>query len=136
MSINRFITMGYLGADPEVRYTPDGRPVVEVRIATNNSYRDRAGELKQFTEWHRLVAFDKLGEQIASHCVKGDKAYFESYHRTRKFVDPSTKQERYSDEFVITFADFMSKKGVKVQNDQDDHAGATGAGDGYDFPPI
>ncbi len=137
MSINRFIVMGHLGADPEIRYTPKGDPVANVRVATNRTYTDRdTGEIKKATEWHRLVAFGKRAEIIGKFCAQGDKVYFESFHRTRKFVDQKTKEDRYVDEFVITFIELTTKRGDVPDPGDDDHGGAAGDEGGGDFPAV
>lgn len=126
MSINRFVVMGHLGADPEVRRTTAGECVAIVRVATTSRYRDKkTGEYKEQTEWHRLTAFGKRAEVIAEYCGKGDKVYLESFHRTRKFIDQTTNQERYTEEFIITFVELTTRKGeVKdpgVNDGQDDN---------------
>ena len=137
MSINRFIVMGHLGADPETRYTPKGDPVVNVRVATNRSYTDReTGEIKKATEWHRLVAFGKRAEVIGKFCAQGDKVYFESFHRTRKFVDQTTKQDRYVDEFVITFIELTTKRGDVADPGGDEHGAGGDEGGGDHFPAV
>jgi single-strand DNA-binding protein len=126
MSINRFIVMGHLGDNPEMRYTAEGEAVALVRVATNSRYKDKKnGEMKDATEWHRLTAFGKRAQVIEKFCAKGDKVYFESYHRTRKFTDQATNQDRYTDEFIVTFIELTTKKGeVKDPGDDGDGPGA------------
>ena len=117
MSINRFIVMRHLGADSEIHYLPSGEAVARVRVATNQKSKNRTtGEVKIFTEWHRLVAFGKRAEVIAKFCSSGDKVYFEAYHRTRKFADPQMKQDHYVDEFVIAFIELTTKKQGQVSD--------------------
>jgi single-strand DNA-binding protein len=130
VSINRFIVMGRLGADPEMHYTPSGEAVARVRVATVRTVKNReTGDVKNSTEWHRLVAFGRRAEVIASFCFSGDTVYFESFHRSRKYVDSVTKKDRYVDEFVITLMELTARKGEA--NDPGDAEGGdtSGAGD-------
>jgi len=137
MSINRFTVMGHLGADPEVRYTPSGEQVATVRVATNRTYTERStGEIKEATEWHRLVAFGRRAEIIGNYCAQGDKVYFESYHRTRKFIDKETRKDRYAEEFVITFIELTTKKQGEVRDPGGDDEQGAGGGEGPDFPAV
>jgi single-strand DNA-binding protein len=101
-SVNKVILVGNLGADPEIRRTQDGRPIANLRVATSESWRDKAtGERKEKTEWHRVVIFNeglcKIAEQ---YLKKGAKVYLEGALQTRKWQDQSG-QERYSTEVVL-----------------------------------
>ena len=91
-----------LGADPEIRHTQDGRPIVNLRVATSESWRDKAsGERKETTEWHRVVIFNEGLCRIAEQYLKkGSKIYLEGQLQTRKWQDQSG-QERYSTEVVL-----------------------------------
>ena len=71
--VNKVILIGNLGADPEVKYTPSGAPVVNVNLATNESWTDRSGERQERTEWHRLVIWRKLAEIVGQYLKKGSK---------------------------------------------------------------
>ncbi len=75
--INKAILVGRLGADPEVRYTPDGTMVTNFRIATDEQWKDKSGEKVQKTEWHRIVTFGKLAEIAGEYLSKGSKVYVE-----------------------------------------------------------
>ena len=101
-SVNKVILIGNLGADPEVRHTQDGRPIVNLRLATSESWRDKAsGERKERTEWHRVVIFnDRLVEVVEKYLKKCAKVYLEGALQTRKWTDNSG-QERYSTEVVL-----------------------------------
>lgn len=101
-SVNKVILIGNLGADPEVRSMADGRPVVNLRIATSESWRDRnSGERRERTEWHRVVIFSEGLARIAEQYLKkGSKVYIEGQLQTRKWEDQSG-QERYSTEVVL-----------------------------------
>ena len=101
-SVNKVILVGNLGADPEVRHTQDGRPIVNLRIATSESWRDRStGERRERTEWHRVVIFSEGLAKIAEQYLrKGSKVYLEGQLQTRKWQDQSGA-DRYSTEVVI-----------------------------------
>src|SRR5262249_50742073 len=101
-SVNKVILVGNLGADPEVRRTQDGRPIVNLRIATSESWRDKAtGERKEKTEWHRVVIFaEGLAKIAEQYLKKGSKVYLEGALQTRKWTDKDNI-ERYSTEIVL-----------------------------------
>lgn len=101
-SVNKVILIGNLGADPEIKRTQDGRPIANLRIATSDTWRDKAtGERKEKTEWHRVVIFAeglcKIAEQ---YLKKGSKVYIEGQLQTRKWTDPQGV-EKYSTEVVL-----------------------------------
>jgi single-strand DNA-binding protein len=101
-SVNKVILVGNLGADPEVRHTQDGRPIANLRVATSDSWRDKAsGERREKTEWHRVVIFNENLARIAEQYLKkGSKVYLEGSLQTRKWEDQSG-QERYTTEVVL-----------------------------------
>jgi single-strand DNA-binding protein len=101
-SVNKVILIGNLGADPEIRRTQDGRPIANLRIATSESWRDKAtGERKEKTEWHRVVIFNEgLCKIVEQYVKKGSKVYIEGALQTRKWQDKDG-QDRYSTEVVL-----------------------------------
>jgi single-strand DNA-binding protein len=101
-SVNKVILIGNLGADPEIRRTQDGRPIANLRIATSESWRDKAtGERKEKTEWHRVVIFNEgLCKIVEQYVKKGSKVYLEGALQTRKWTDQQGV-ERYSTEVVL-----------------------------------
>ena len=101
-SVNKVILVGNLGRDPEVRAMQDGRSMVNMSVATSDTWRDRqSGERKERTEWHRVVIFnEKLAEVAQKFVRKGSKVYIEGQLTTRKWTDQSG-QERYTTEVVI-----------------------------------
>ncbi len=101
-SVNKVILVGNLGADPEVRQTQDGRPIVNLRLATSENWRDKAsGERREKTEWHRVVIFNENLARVAEQYLKkGSKVYIEGQLQTRKWQDQSG-QDRYSTEVVL-----------------------------------
>ena len=101
-SVNKVILVGNLGADPEIRRTQDGRPIANLRVATSESWRDKAtGERKEKTEWHRVVIFNEgLCRVAEQYLKKGAKLYIEGQLQTRKWQDQSG-QDKYSTEVVL-----------------------------------
>jgi single-strand DNA-binding protein len=101
-SVNKVILVGNLGRDPEVRSTQDGLKIVNLSLATSESWRDKnSGERREKTEWHRVVIFnEKLGEVAEKFLKKGSKIYVEGALQTRKWTDQGG-QERYSTEVVL-----------------------------------
>lgn len=101
-SVNKVILVGNLGRDPEVRRMSSGDPVVNLRIATSETWRDKAtGERKEKTEWHSVVIFNENLARVAEQYLrKGSKVYVEGQLQTRKWQD-QTGQERYTTEIVL-----------------------------------
>ena len=101
-SVNKVILVGNLGADPEVRRLPSGDPVINMRIATSESWRDKnSGERKEKTEWHNVVIFNEnLAKVAEQYLKKGAKVYIEGQLQTRQWEDQSG-QKRYSTEVVL-----------------------------------
>ena len=100
--INKAILIGNLGKDPEVRYTPSGLAVANFNIATSERWKDRdAGEMKERTEWHRIVAFGKLGEICGEYLSKGKQVYIEGRIQTREWEDRDGNR-RYTTEIVAS----------------------------------
>ncbi|MCJ9428993.1 single-stranded DNA-binding protein [Kordiimonas marina] len=101
-SVNKVILVGNLGRDPEVRNMQDGSPVVNLSIATSETWRDRAsGERKERTEWHRVVIFNENLAKVAQQYLrKGSTVYVEGQLQTRKWTDQSG-QEKYTTEIVL-----------------------------------
>jgi single-strand DNA-binding protein len=101
-SVNKVILVGNLGADPEIRRLNSGDPVVNLRVATTETWRDRnSGDRQERTEWHRVVIFnDNLAKVAEQYLKKGMKVYIEGQLQTRKWQDQSG-QERYSTEVVL-----------------------------------
>ncbi|HVU39931.1 MAG: single-stranded DNA-binding protein [Xanthobacteraceae bacterium] len=124
-SVNKVILIGNLGADPEIRRTQDGRPIANLRLATSESWRDKAsGERKEKTEWHRVVIFNEnLCKVAEQYLKKGSKVYIEGSLQTRKWQDQSG-QDRYSTEVVL--------QGFRGELTLLDRAGGAG-GSGGDF---
>src|SRR5579875_1687308 len=101
-SVNKVILVGNLGRDPEVRNTQDGQKIVQLSVATSETWNDRAsGERKERTEWHRVVVFnDRAADFAERYLRKGGKVYVEGALQTRKWTDQNG-QERYTTEVVV-----------------------------------
>ncbi|CAN5526801.1 single-stranded DNA-binding protein [soil metagenome] len=101
-SVNKVILIGNLGKDPEVRRMQNGNPVVNLTVATSDTWRDKAtGERKEKTEWHRVVIFSEgLAKVAEQYLKKGAKVYLEGALQTRKWTDPQGV-EKYSTEIVL-----------------------------------
>src|SRR5204863_7357532 len=121
-SVNKVILVGNLGKDPEVRRMQDGRPIVNMSVATSESWRDKAtSERKEKTEWHRVLIFNEGLAKIAEQYLKkGSKVYLEGQLQTRKWTDQSGV-EKYSTEVVL--------QGFNSALTMLDRAGGGGGGD-------
>lgn len=109
--VNKVILVGNLGQDPEMRYMPNGGAVANLRLATSESWRDKAtGEQKEVTEWHTVVIFGKLAEIAGEYLRKGSQVYIEGQLRTRKWQDKD-QQDRYSTEVVVSMNGVMQMLG-------------------------
>lgn len=98
--LNKVTLIGRLGVDPEVRYTPSGSAVTNIRLATSRRWKDKqTGEQREATEWHRIVFFNRLAEVAGEYLKKGSLTYIEGNIRTQKWQDQSG-QDRYTTEIV------------------------------------
>lgn len=99
--VNKVILVGNLGKDPEVRYTPDGKAVTNITLATSESWKDKnTGQRQEKTEWHRIVFFGGVASVAGEYLKKGSKVYIEGKLQTRKWQDQSG-QDRYTTEVVV-----------------------------------
>ncbi|MBC7183300.1 MAG: single-stranded DNA-binding protein [Marinobacter sp.] len=99
--VNKVILIGNLGQDPDTRYTPNGNAVVNLNLATDESYKDRqTGQLVPKTEWHRVVMFGKIAEVAGQYLRKGSKVYIEGKLQTRKWQNKEG-QDVYTTEVVV-----------------------------------
>ncbi len=110
MSLNKVMLIGNLGKDPEVRYTASGDAVVNLTLATSESWKDKnTGEKKEKTEWHRVVFWGKQAEIIAQYTSKGSQLYVEGQLETRKWTDQAGI-DKYTTEIKGRNFSFLSKK--------------------------
>ena len=119
-SVNKVILIGNLGADPELRYTGSGTAVCNFNVATNESYKDREGNLVEKTEWHRVVAWDRLAEICAEYLKKGRQVYIEGSLQTRQWEDQDGNT-KYTTEIKAREMQILGSPGDG------------GSGGGYDF---
>lgn len=119
--INKVILIGNLGADPEVRYTPNNNAVVTVNVATSSAWKDKqSGEAQERTEWHRVVFFNRLAEIVSEYLRKGSKIYLEGSLRTRKWTDKNNI-ERYTTEIVANEMQMLDGRGAGQSMPSNDH---------------
>lgn len=85
-SVNKAILVGNVGKDPETKFLPSGSPVTNFSLATSERYKDKSGEFQERTEWHNLVAFDRLAEIVRDYVKKGSKLYIEGRIQTRSWM--------------------------------------------------
>ena len=108
--VNKVILLGRLGRDPEVRYTPDGAAVASFSIATSIEWNDKqSGEKKEKTEWHRIVAWRRLGELCGEYLSKGRQVYIEGRLQTREWEDRDGNR-RFTTEVVASDVQFLGPK--------------------------
>ena len=121
--INKVFVLGNLGADPDVRYTPGGEPVANLRLATSKAWRDKAtGKRKEKTEWHRVVLFRQLAATAEKYLHKGDKIHIEGSLQTRKWQDQSG-HDRWTTEIVGDSMEMLGGSG-QAGTTGDSNAGA------------
>ena len=108
-SVNKVILIGNLGRDPETRYMPDGGAVTNISIATTETWKDKAGEKQEKTEWHRVAFFGKLAEIAGEYLKKGSQVYVEGRLQTRKWQDKDGA-DKYTTEII---ADRMQMLGSR-----------------------
>ena len=108
--INKVILIGRLGSDPEVRYTPSGVAVANFNIATSEEWKDKdSGERRERTEWHRIVAWRRLGEICGEYLSKGKQIYVEGRLQTRDWEDRDGNK-RYTTEIVASDIQFLGSR--------------------------
>ncbi|MGH9433666.1 MAG: single-stranded DNA-binding protein [Terriglobia bacterium] len=127
-SVNKVILIGRLGKDPEVKYTQGGSPVAKFSIATDEVFKDRAGEQQRRTEWHNIVAWNKLAEICGEYLTKGKQVYIEGSIRSRQWEDQSGNK-RTAYEIV---ARDMKMLGSKADSER--AAASASASASYDRP--
>jgi single-strand DNA-binding protein len=125
--LNKVMLIGNLGRDPELRYTQGGQPVLNLRLATNESYQNRDGERQEKTEWHGVIVWGKRGEALSKILSKGSQLCIEGRLQTRSWEDKQG-QKRYMTEVVATNVILLGGRGGG--------GGGGGGGQSYDEPPA
>ena len=112
--INKAIIVGSLGRDPETRYAPDGGAVTNISVATSERWKDKGGEAKEATEWHRVVFFGKLAEIAGEYLAKGSQVYVEGKIKTREWTDKGGAK-KYSTEIIASEMKMLGGKKEKAE---------------------
>jgi len=109
MSVNKAILVGRLGKDPETRYMTSGEAVTNATLATSETWKDKAGEKQEKTEWHSLVFYRRLAEVAGEYLKKGSQVYIEGKIQTRKWQDKEGK-DRYTTEIIVNEMQMLGGK--------------------------
>jgi single-strand DNA-binding protein len=107
--VNKVIILGNLGNDPDTRYSPQGSAITNLSLATDESYKDKQGQIVPRTEWHRVVLFNRLAEIAKEYLKKGSKVYIEGRLQTRKWQDQAG-QDKYTTEIVASEMQMLDSK--------------------------
>jgi len=109
-SLNKAMIIGRLGADPDVRYTQNNTAVANMSVATTERFKDSSGEFRERTEWHKVVAWNRLAEICRDYLKKGSQVYFEGPIQTRQWEDQNN-QKRYTTEIKALNMVMLDSKG-------------------------
>jgi single-strand DNA-binding protein len=134
-SVNKVILIGNLGKDPEVKYTQAGMPVAKFSLATNERYKDKDGQWQDRTEWHNIVAFQRLAEIVGEYLKKGGKCFIEGSLRTSSWDDKETGQKKYKTEIIANDLVLLSGRGEAGGEDAGggrSRGAAAGGGNNFD----
>src|SRR3954467_8279650 len=108
-SVNKVILVGNLGADPELKYTPSSRPLCNLRIATTDVFKDKAGQRQEKTEWHRVTVWGDQAENCSKYLAKGRSVYIEGRLQTRSYDKEG--QKHYATDVVADRVVFLGSGG-------------------------
>jgi single-strand DNA-binding protein len=114
--VNRVTLVGNLGKDPEVRYTPNGKAVASLTLATSESWKDQSGQMQEKTEWHRVSIFGKLAEIAGEYLRKGSQVYIEGKLQTRKWTNKEGQDQYTTEIHLDPFNGVMQMLGGKSDN--------------------
>jgi single-strand DNA-binding protein len=128
--INKAILIGNLGADPEIRYTQSGTQVATFNIATTERWKGQDGQMQESTEWHRIVAWNRLAEICGEYLNKGSRVYIEGKIQTRKWQDQNGN-DKYTTEIVAREMKMLTPRGSGSGSGD----GVSGGGSGQDSFP-
>jgi single-strand DNA-binding protein len=118
-SVNKVILIGNLGNDPEVKFTPSGMPVAKFSLATNERYKDKSGEWQDRTEWHAIVAWQRLAETVGEYATKGSKLYLEGKLQTTSWEDKQSGEKKYRTEIVAQELVLLDARGEGASDNGD-----------------
>ncbi len=113
--VNKVILVGNLGKDPEVRYTPNGKAVANLTLATSESWKDQSGQIQEKTEWHRVSIFGKLAEIAGEYLRKGSQIYIEGKLQTRKWTNKEGQDQYTTEIHLDPFNGVMQMLGGKSE---------------------
>ena len=130
-SVNKVILVGNVGQDPEVKYTPSGVPVARVSLATNERFKDGNDQWQDKTEWHSIVAWQRLAEIVGEYVRKGTKLYIEGKLQTTSWQDRQSGEKKYRTEIVARDLVLLGSR----ENGQNAAAQAAGRGSTRSLPP-
>ena len=126
-SVNKVILIGNLGKDPEIKYTASGNPVCRFSLATNETWKDKAGNAQERTEWHSIVAFGKLAEICGQYLTKGRLCYVEGSIRSGKYEDREGNERKSYDIIARQMRMLSSSNGNGAKGKTEDRSPATQA---------
>lgn len=110
-SLNKVMLIGHLGRDPEVKFTPSGIPVAKFSVATNERFKDKSGEFQDRTEWHNIVAWQRLAEIAGEYLKKGHRVYIEGRLQTSSWEDKQSGEKKYRTEIIASDMVMLSSRG-------------------------
>ena len=136
--VNKVILVGNLGADPDIRTSPTGSVIANLRLATGEAWKDQQGQLQERTEWHRIVMFGRTAEIARDYLRKGSKLYLEGRLQTRKWQDKEGR-DQYTTEIVAQEFQMLDRAGGGEGQGQSpaprqNTGGGYGQGGGYNAP--
>ena len=138
-SVNKVILVGNVGKDPEVRYSQSGTPVANFSLATNERFKDRNGEWQERTEWHSVVAWQRLAEIVGEYVARGSKLYVEGKIQTSSWEDRQSGERKYCTEVVARDLLLLGPRGNgegehqrPTHNENEDQPSAAGPGESAD----
>ena len=133
-SINKVILVGNVGKDPEVKYTPSGVALAKFSLATNERFKDKSGEWQDRTEWHNVLAWQRLAEIVGEYVHQGTKLYIEGKLQTSNWEDRNSGEKKFRTEIVARDIVLLGSRGASGDEDQgggeDREPAHAGAGEG------
>jgi single-strand DNA-binding protein len=131
-SVNKVILVGNLGKDPEIKHTPQGKPVAQFSLATNERYKDKEGQWQDRTEWHNIVLWDRLAEVAGEYLKKGGKVYIEGRIRTESWDDKQSGQKKYITKIIGSDLVLLGGRGEGGDYSGGSRGSAASGGNGFD----
>ncbi len=123
-SVNKVILIGNVGKDPEIKYTPSGKCVAKLSLATNERYKDNSGEWQDRAEWHNLVLWQRRAEIVGEYVSKGSRIYIEGKLQTSSWDDKQSGEKKYRTEIVVDNLVLLDKGNGNGNGNESAHAGS------------